>query len=35
VMQKGRVAECGTHSELLERGGVYHDMYRAQAKWYE
>lgn len=35
VIQKGRVVEWGSHEELLERGGVYHDMYRAQAKWYE
>lgn len=34
VMQKGRVIESGSHKELMEQGGVYHDMYTAQAQYY-
>lgn len=34
VMDKGRIAEIGTHSELMERKGLYAEMFGAQAKWY-
>ncbi|OTF71929.1 hypothetical protein BLA29_007031, partial [Euroglyphus maynei] len=30
VIQNGRVAEQGTHDELIERRGVYYQMYMAQ-----
>lgn len=30
VMDKGRVMDQGTHDELLERGGIYADLYRLQ-----
>ena len=30
VMDHGRVADHGTHAELLERGGIYADLYRLQ-----
>ncbi len=30
VMDKGRVAEIGSHSELLENKGVYYNLYNAQ-----
>ena len=30
VMQKGRIAEIGTHRELLEKNGVYANLYRIQ-----
>jgi len=30
VLDEGRVAELGTHDQLLERGGMYADMYRRQ-----
>lgn len=34
VMDGGRVAELGTHAQLLERGGLYARLYRAQAEHY-
>ena len=30
VMQQGGIAEQGTHQALLERGGIYADLYRTQ-----
>ena len=30
VMERGQVADQGTHEELLERGGIYADLYRLQ-----
>jgi ATP-binding cassette subfamily B protein len=30
VLVGGAIAECGTHDELLERGGYYADLYRKQ-----
>jgi ATP-binding cassette subfamily B protein len=30
VMEHGDIVEQGTHDELLERGGAYHDLYHAQ-----
>jgi ATP-binding cassette, subfamily B, bacterial len=34
VLSGGRVAEAGTHAELLARGGPYADLYRLQAMAY-
>ena len=34
VLHKGRIAEQGTHEELMNRQGIYSEMYREQAKWY-
>ena len=31
VLDEGRVAERGTHDELLERGGLYADLWYRQA----
>jgi ABC-type multidrug transport system fused ATPase/permease subunit len=31
-LKGGRAAERGTHAELLERGGLYADMVRLDAK---
>lgn len=30
VMERGQVADQGTHQELIERGGIYADLYRLQ-----
>lgn len=30
VMERGEVVDQGTHDELLERGGIYSDLYRLQ-----
>ena len=30
VLDKGRIAECGTHEELLAKGGLYTEIYRLQ-----
>lgn len=30
VMERGRVVDEGTHNDLLERGGIYADLYRLQ-----
>jgi subfamily B ATP-binding cassette protein MsbA len=30
VLDRGRIAESGTHAELLARGGVYEKLYRIQ-----
>ena len=30
VLERGRIAETGTHRELLERGGIYDKLYRIQ-----
>ena len=34
VMEKGRIAEAGTHEELLAAGGLYSRMWKAQAENY-
>ena len=34
VMKDGGIAEIGNHDELVNGGGVYADMYAAQAEWY-
>ena len=34
VMDQGRIAEDGTHEELLKKKGLYYDMFEAQAEWY-
>lgn len=34
VFDKGRIAEMGTHKELMDKKGLYFDMYTAQAQWY-
>jgi ATP-binding cassette subfamily B protein len=34
VLDGSRVAEAGSHEELMARGGRYADLYRIQAKAY-
>ena len=35
LIDGGRVAELGTHEELLEKKGKYYQMFMAQKKYYE
>lgn len=35
VLENGRVIESGTHSELINLGKRYYELYSAQAGWYE
>lgn len=35
VMDEGRLAESGTHRELMEAGGIYSRFFKEQAKWYD
>ncbi len=34
VFSEGKIAEYGTHEELAEAGGLYSEMFEAQAKYY-
>ena len=34
VMDDGRIAEMGTHEQLMAKEGLYKRMYEAQAQWY-
>ena len=33
VLDQGRIAENGTHDQLMQLGGIYADMYSKQAAW--
>lgn len=35
VMEDGRIAERGSHDELLDKGGVYNSLWTAQAEYYK
>ena len=35
VLSDGKVAECGSHGELMERRGIYAEMFESQKKWYQ
>ena len=35
VMKNGELAELGTHNELMQKRGVYCELYTAQEKWYK
>ncbi|WP_026526187.1 ABC transporter ATP-binding protein [Butyrivibrio sp. VCD2006] len=34
LIDGGRIKEIGTHDELMKKGGMYHDMYMVQSKYY-
>ena len=34
VLKDGKIVECGSHNELMERHGVYYEMFQTQAEWY-
>ena len=34
VFDKGRIVEDGSHDQLMAQGGIYSEMYQAQAQWY-
>ena len=35
VLDKGNLAEVGTHEELLAKDGIYTNFFNQQAQWYE
>lgn len=35
VLDQGRLAESGTHEELMSHNGIYAGFFREQAQWYE
>lgn len=35
VLNNGRLEETGTHTELLEKNGLYAELFQQQAQWYE
>lgn len=35
VIHDGKIAESGTHQELLQMGGIYSRMFNAQKQWYQ
>lgn len=35
VVDEGIIAECGSHDELLQKNGLYSDMFKAQRSWYD
>ncbi len=34
MIENGGIIECGTHSELMERGGKYAELYELQSSYY-
>ena len=35
VISDGKIAETGTHDELMARSGIYAEMFNAQKQWYK
>jgi len=35
VLDKGKIVGEGSHSQLMEQGGLYAQMFRAQSSWYQ
>jgi ATP-binding cassette subfamily B protein len=34
VLENGRIAEQGSHDELMQAAGVYAEMFESQRSWY-
>lgn len=34
VMDSGKIVDMGGHEELMQRRGLYYQMYQSRAKWY-
>lgn len=34
VLANGKIAETGSHEELMKAGGIYAEMFRSQSNWY-
>lgn len=35
VLNQGQMVEMGTHEELMEKQGIYYEMFENQAEWYQ
>lgn len=35
VLDGGRIIQSGSHEELMQKQGMYHDMYLVQSSWYQ
>jgi len=35
VLDKGKIAEQGTHAQLMKHGGLYHELFSKQAEGYK
>jgi len=35
VLSDGKIVECGSHSELMSKKGIYYEMFNSQAEWYK
>ena len=35
VFDQGKIVESGSHTELLQKGGLYREMFEKQAAWYQ
>lgn len=35
LIDGGKISEAGTHDELMDKGGLYHDMYMIQSRYYQ
>ena len=35
LIDGGKIREAGTHDELMDKGGLYHDMYMIQSRYYQ
>lgn len=35
LLADGKIAECGTHDALMEKQGIYYELFKVQSKYYE